>query len=276
MIEKYDLHSHSRKSDGELAPAELVRRARQQGVTTLALTDHDSIAGLTEARMAADEEIRLVNGIELSTSWQNQNFHVVGLNINPDNAPLIEATRELEITRQQRAETIAAKLEKKRIPGALEWVTQKASGSMITRTHFADFLVAHHHVDSQQEAFDRYLARGKPAYAATAWMELKAAIGLITQAGGIAVLAHPMRYNLTAKWMKRLLTAFQHAGGQAIEVVTGRSSAEEISLLGEYARAFELAGSVGSDFHRPENQWVELGRLAPLPPSVRPVWDLFN
>ncbi|MGZ8234642.1 MAG: phosphatase, partial [Methylobacter tundripaludum] len=143
-------------------------------------------------------------------------------------------------------------------------------------SHFADFLVSQFHVSTHQDAFDRYLGSGKDAYVATAWAELELAISWITESGGVAVLAHPLRYNLTASWVKRLLTAFKEAGGAGIEVVTGRCNSDEIKLVARYATHFDLAGSVGSDFHNPANQWVELGRLAPLPENVKPVWDLLN
>ncbi len=147
---------------------------------------------------------------------------------------------------------------------------------MITRTHFADFLLSQNHVSTQQEAFDRYLGDGKPAYVSASWTDMIQGINWITEAGGIAVLAHPSRYKLTASWMKRLLTAFKEAGGQGIEVITGRINADEIRLMAGYAIRFELAGSVGSDFHSPANQWVELGRLAPLPKGIKPVWELLS
>jgi 3',5'-nucleoside bisphosphate phosphatase len=277
MTEKYDLHCHSNVSDGVLSPTELVRRAHGQGVTALALTDHDTTAGVVEAKEAAAQTgIKLIPGIELSASWQDKTFHIVGLGINPDYPPLFEATRHLQVIRLERAGQIAAKLEKKRIPGAFEAVTKAAGDSMITRTHFADFLVSHFHVSSQQDAFDRYLAKGKPAYVATVWAEMDLAVNWITQSGGVAVLAHPLRYKLTPKWMNRLLAAFKQAGGQGIEVVTGRCNADEIKLAASYANSFELAGSVGSDFHNPANPWVELGRLAPLPANIKPVWELFG
>lgn len=277
MPEIYDLHCHSTASDGALSPAALVHRAHLQGVSSLALTDHDTTAGLAEADAAAVAAgIKLIPGIELSTSWQGKCLHVVGLGINPDHPPLAEATRNLQNTRQERAEQIALKLEKKRIPGALEAVKKSAGAGMITRTHFADFLLAQGHVSTQQEAFDRYLAHGKPAFVATPWAELAIAINWITQSGGVAVLAHPLRYKLTASWMKRLLAAFREAGGQGIEIITGRITPDEIRRVTEYARRFELAGSTGSDFHNPDNQWVELGRLAPLPDGVKPVWELLK
>ncbi|WP_333872851.1 PHP domain-containing protein [Methylobacter sp.] len=277
MTENYDLHCHSTASDGALSPTALVRRAHECGVTSLALTDHDTVAGLGEAQAAANAAgIKLIPGIELSTSWQNKCFHIVGLGINPAYPPLAEATRNLQIMRTERAEKIADKLEKKRIPGALEAVKKAAGDGMITRTHFADFLLSQFHVSTQQEAFDRYLGAGKPAYVSTTWAELEQAVNWITQSGGVAVLAHPLRYKLTASWIKRLLAAFKKAGGQGIEVVTGRYNSDEIKLVASYAKRFELAGSVGSDFHSPANQWVELGRLAPLPENIKPVWELLN
>lgn len=277
MSELYDLHCHSTASDGALSPTELVRRAHRQGVTALALTDHDTTAGLDEAQRAAETEgLRLIPGIELSCQWQGKCLHVVGLGIDPAYAPLAEATHNLRDVRLHRAEQIAQKLEKKRIHGALEAVKRMAGQSMITRTHFADFLLSQGHVTSQQEAFDRYLAKGKAAYVATPWAEMSVAIDWIVKSGGIAVLAHPLRYQLTASWLRRLLNAFKEAGGQAVEVVTGRYNPEEINNMADHANRFGLAGSTGSDFHTPDNHYVELGRLAPLPPAIRPVWDLLS
>lgn len=275
MSQIYDLHSHSTTSDGALSPSELVHRAFEHGVTSLALTDHDTVAGIDEAMTAAlAKGITLIPGIELSTSWENKCLHIVGLGIDPEHSALAEAASLLRETRQQRAEKIAYKLEKKGITGALLAVKQVAGDGMITRNHFADFLYAQSYVSTQQDAFDRYLGVGKPAYVATVWADLSQAVDWITQSGGVAVLAHPMRYQLSAKWMRRLLTAFKEAGGVGMEVVTGRYHAEEIRLVAEYAKRFALAGSVGSDFHSPANQWVELGRLAPLPHTVQPIWEL--
>jgi len=277
MLEIYDLHCHSTASDGSLSPNELVQRAQAQGVTALALTDHDTTAGLAEAELTAQTcGIRLIKGIELSTSWENKCLHIVGLGINPNYPPLAEASRELQNLRWRRAEKIAEKLEKKQIPGAYEAVMKLAGDGMVTRSHFADFLVAHNHVVTHQEAFDRYLGKGKPAYCATVWADLAVAVDWIVQSGGIAVLAHPLRYQLTGSWLARLLTAFKDAGGKAIEVVTGQYNPDEIHRLTQFATRYQLAGSVGSDFHTPANQWIELGKLAPLPKSVKPVWELLN
>ncbi|MGZ8192818.1 MAG: PHP domain-containing protein [Methylobacter sp.] len=277
MSEIYDLHCHSTASDGALSPTELVKRAHQQGVTALALTDHDTTAGLAEAKdCSINAGIKLIFGIELSTNWHDQCFHIVGLGIDPAYPPLAEATHNLQKTRLERAEKVSHKLEKKNIHGAFEAVVKAAGDGMITRTHFADFLLSQNHVSTRQEAFDRYLAKGKPAYVPTPWADLEQGIHWITEAGGVAVLAHPLRYKLTANWMKRLLTAFKDAGGQGIEVVTGRIGPDEIDLAADYARRFDLAGSTGSDFHSPDNEWVELGRLAPLPSNIKPVWELLH
>jgi predicted metal-dependent phosphoesterase TrpH len=277
MTEKYDLHCHSTASDGALTPTEVVRRACEQGVTGLALTDHDSVAGLAEARQAANNSaLRLIPGIELSAVWNGKTVHIIGLNIDPQSPILQQATHDLQNLRIERAQNIARKLEKKGIPGAFEAVSGRVGDGMITRSHFADFLVANFHVNDHQDAFDRYLGHGKPAYAATEWTPLEDALQWIDVAGGIAVVAHPLRYKLTASWMKRFLTAFKDGGGQAIEVVAGRYNADEIRLCAAYAKQFGLYGSVGSDFHSPENPWLELGRLAPLPDEIKPVWELFS
>ncbi|MEQ1622577.1 MAG: PHP domain-containing protein [Methylococcales bacterium] len=277
MIENYDLHCHSTASDGALSPTDLVQRASERGVTHLALTDHDTTQGLEEAHAAASlNGIQLINGIELSTSWQNHCFHIVGLGIDPSHPALMTGIQRLQQIRTDRAEQIAAKLDKKRIPGALDAVKEIAGKGMITRTHFADFLLSQGHVSTQQEAFDRYLGSGKPAYVSTTWAELREAVGWITEAGGVAVLAHPLRYKLTASWLKRVLGVFRDAGGQSMEVITGRTNPDEIRRTTLFANQFQLAGSVGSDFHSPANVWVELGRLAPLPKNIQPVWELLT
>ena len=276
-MEKYDLHSHSTASDGALTPTQLVQRAHRQGVTALALTDHDTINGLAEAQLAANNVgIRLIPGIELSTTWENKCFHIVGLGIDPEHPALSNGIEKQQHIRAERAKKIADKLSKKRIQGAYEAVSAATGTGMITRLHFADYLLAQKHVTSQQEAFDKYLGSGKSAFVPTIWAELNEAVKWINDSGGIAVLAHPLRYKLTASWMKRVLTAFKQAGGQGIEVVTGRNTPDDIHRSHHYAKLFELCASQGSDFHTPKNQWVELGRLAPLPSDSRPVWDLLN
>jgi len=276
MTEQYDLHCHSTASDGALSPTEVIERAQQQGVSHIALTDHDTINGQAEAAEAAKtNNINFIPGIEISTTWENKCFHIVGLNINPRNDKLLSNIKDLQLLRTERAKKIAYKLEKRRVPGAYEGVIKMAKGGMVTRAHFASFLLENNYVSTQQQAFDRYLGKGKTAFVSTVWADLHDAIHWINQAGGTAVVAHPLRYKLTASWMRRFLTAFKESGGQAIEVVTGRSSADEIRRSLQFANQFQLAASIGSDFHTPANQWVELGRLAPLPDNIQPVWELF-
>lgn len=273
---KYDLHCHSTASDGALTPVEVVRRAHQQGVTALALTDHDTTAGLREAAQAAEAcGICFIPGIELSALHAHQCLHIIGLNIDAEQPMLVDGLAKQQSLREQRALKIAEKLQKKGIAGAYEAVTHAAGNGEITRSHFADFLVAHGYVDTQQAAFDRYLGKGKPAFVLTQWAGLEDVVAWIRAAGGIAVLAHPLRYNLSFKWMNKALAAFKQFGGQGVEVVTGRASADDILLSLQLTRKHRLLASVGSDFHTPENQWVELGRLAPLPADAEPVWSLF-
>ncbi len=275
MTEIYDFHCHSTASDGAFTPQDLVLRAHEKGVTTLSLTDHDTVSGLDKAKQQAhDLGMQFINGIELSANWQKHCLHIVGLGIDPTYEPLVKITDYLQTLRTERAEKMSAKLEKKQIFGAFDEVKLAAGEGMITRTHFADFLVSQHHVDTQQEAFDRYLAQGKPAFVATIWPELHEVINWITGAGGIAVIAHPLRYKLSANWMNRLLVDFKESGGQGLEVITSRINQDEIRLVANYAKKYDLVGSVGSDFHNDTNPYVELGRIAELPATVTPVWNL--
>jgi len=276
VSELYDLHSHSTASDGALSPTELVLRARQQGVTALALTDHDTTAGLDEATQAAAQAgIRLIPGIELSASFESHCLHIVGLNIDPQHPGLVEGIAKQQLIRDQRAQKIAEKLAKKGIADAYPTLRQIAGNGEITRLHFADFLVNQGFVETQQDAFDRYLSKGKPAYVPTVWASLADCVGWIRAAGGVAVLAHPLRYKLSSKWINKALIAFKAAGGQGIEVVTGRASIDDIRLSYLHASKHQLHASMGSDFHAPGNQWLELGRLAALPDGAAPVWQLF-
>ncbi|MDG2364821.1 MAG: PHP domain-containing protein [Methylococcaceae bacterium] len=276
MTFKIDLHCHSNFSDGALSPKDLITRAQSQQVSHLALTDHDTTAGLTEAGIyAKTSHLTLINGIELSTTWNNRCFHIVGINIDPDACALQSGTLLLGQTRLERAEKIALKLTKRGIPGAMDYVLKKAGHGMITRSHFAQFLLEENHVSSFQNAFDKYLGAGKSAFVSTSWVELETAVNWITDSGGHAIIAHPLRYKLTNSWLKRFLTAFKLAGGVGIEVVTGHNNPDDIRKAGQFALTFDLYGSVGSDFHSDKNKWVELGRLAPLPRDIKPIWDLF-
>ncbi|WP_198243530.1 PHP domain-containing protein [methane-oxidizing endosymbiont of Gigantopelta aegis] len=273
MTEIYDLHCHSTASDGALSPSQLVQRASEHGVTTLALTDHDTLKGLSEAQIMADAlGIQLIPGIELSASWEKKCLHIVGLGIDPQHPALIDGIKQQQQIRIDRATKIAEKLAKKRIEGVFEAVCATAGSDMVTRLHFAQYLLQQEYVTSLQDAFDKYLGQGKSAYVSTRWATLEQTVSWITASGGIAVLAHPLRYKLTSSWLKRALTAFKQVGGRGIEVVTGQSSIDDIQRSLQLAKRFDLLASQGSDFHNPDNPWVELGRLAPMPAGIKSVW----
>lgn len=277
MTSAFDLHCHSSASDGALSPAQVVSRAVRGGVRHLALTDHDSVAGIECARRAAEAlGVRLIAGVEISVTWEKRCFHILGLGIDPVNETLCRGLAGLQRIRRERAAAMAENLARHGIEGSLAAVEEMAGEGMITRTHFARFLVARDYAASVAEVFERYLVRGKPGYVATRWAGLEEALEWIRAAGGVAVLAHPLRYQLTASWLRRFLSAFRSAGGVGIEVVNGNSAPNQIATCADYARRYRLAGSVGSDFHDPAFPWIDLGRLAPLPPGVEPVWDAFN
>lgn len=271
----YDLHSHTTASDGLLTPTELVERAVAMRVNVLAITDHDTIGGLEEARQAIHHQqlpLRLVAGVEISTLWENHEIHIVGLGMNTEHPSLCELLRQQVQHRQNRAEHIAARLEKSRIPDALAGASRLASGGQITRAHFARYLVEIGVAPSINQVFKKYLAKGKIGYVPPQWCTIKQAVEAIHQSGGVSVLAHPGRYDLTAKWLKRLLTTFVESDGQAMEIAQCQQAPDERTQLARYARDFHLLGSQGSDFHQP-CAWIELGRKLWLPADVEPVWQ---
>lgn len=269
----YDLHTHTTASDGELSPKALVIKAKANGVDVLAITDHDTTEGIAEAEIeACKQNIRLLPGIELSVSWMDKNFHIVGLGIDPDNEKLKASLTETEKLRQQRAIEIGKKLEKIGVIKAYYEARELAGVSTLTRSHFARVLINQGFADDSREVFKKYLVQNKPGFVKTNWVEMASGIKLIKDAGGKAILAHPMRYNITASWLRRFLAAFKQAGGIGIEVVTGSSNVDEITTTAAYARRFELSGSAGSDYHGFDNTWVKLGQLAAMPESVTPVW----
>lgn len=272
----YDLHTHSTASDGTYSPAELVRQAAAAGVTVLALTDHDSTAGLDEAEAAALETgIQLIPGVEISVTWADKTIHIVGLHIDRHSAVLRQGLNRLQATRIERAREIGRRLDHHGIPGTFEVAREMAGDGMITRTHFARHLVFLGLAASVRDVFERFLTRGKPGYVPTRWAEMAHAVDWIRKAGGIAVLAHPQRYKLTASWMRRLIGDFKECGGAAIEVVSGAAPPSDTQTSAEYARRFQLYASSGSDFHSPETAWIKLGRLPALPADLAPVWTLW-
>jgi hypothetical protein len=269
-----DLHLHSSASDGVLEPAALVAHAAGCGVRYMALTDHDTVAGLDEAGAAARRlGVTLVTGVELSVDWRGRSLHVLGLAFDPRAVPLVRGLRELQALRQERAEQVAARLAAAGAPGdaALEMV--RAAGRLPTRMHFARALVALGAAKDVATAFDRWLARGRPGYFAAQWPSLADATGWVVAAGGSAVIAHPMRYPLSGGARRELCAEFAAAGGRGIEVITGGGGIKNADQAISLAVRCGLAGSVGSDFHDPAIPWNPPGRLAKLPRSVRPVWS---
>lgn len=275
-----DLHCHSTASDGALSPSELVRRAADMGVTHLALTDHDTVEGIAEARAAADSAgIRLVNGIELSCVWRKHTIHIVGLDMDLDDETFHHRIDGQQASRWKRARRIAEKLSK-HVAGCdgdiLERATALAGGDVPGRPHFARALVEAGLVKDTAQAFKRYLGSGKPGDVKAFWPELEQVVRWINEAGGIAVVAHPRKYKLTATRLRELVGDFVAAGGQGIEVITSGQSSGDLGFLTELCRREDLLASRGSDFHFPGAGWCELGRIPRLPEGLTPVWEKFR
>jgi len=282
MLE-YDLHCHSNISDGTLTPTELVMRASERGVKVLALTDHDDVDGLVEARAVAEQQgMRFINGVEISVSWRVHTLHVVGLGIDPTYPPLVEGLQKVRSGRGERAKRMADELAKAGIGGVLQGAYRYANNpNMISRTHFARYLVESGHCKDVKSVFSRYLVKGKPGYVSHQWSTLADAIGWIHGAGGIAVLAHPGRYmsgrvGMGKKTMHELLTEFVELGGQALEVVTGSHTPEQYAEFARYAEEFNLLASCGSDFHGPGESYRDMGRLPDFPLGCHPVWEAWD
>ncbi len=274
---KYDLHCHSIASDGELTPAELVRYAHGCGVEVLALTDHDVTAGYAEA---ADEANRLglefVSGVEISVSWGKQLLHIVGLNFDVENAALQAGLSGLRHQRTGRAKEMASRLAKLGIDGALVGAQAYVNGQILSRTHFARFLLDNGHVKTMQAAFDRYLGDGKKAYVASEWIPLAQAVEWIHSAGGHAVIAHPARYRLSATKLRWLFDEFKQLGGAGLEVISGRQDINVTKNMADYAKKYELRASIGSDYHGPSQAWSNMGKMPPLPEACEPIWELWQ
>ncbi|MBW1253075.1 RNase RNM [Pantoea allii] len=273
----YDLHSHTRASDGLLSPQALVERAVDMRVGVLAITDHDTVAGIPEAQQAVLNQqlpIKILAGVEISTLWENHEIHIVGLNIDIQHPVMTQFLAGQYTARLERAQRIAERLDKAQIPDALAGAQRLAEGGMITRGHFARYLVDLGKANNMAQVFKNYLARGKTGYVPPQWCTINQAIDAIHHSGGCAVLAHPGRYGLSAKWLKRLIASFSAAGGDAIEVAQCQQAPAERTQLAQYARDNNLAASQGSDFHQP-CPWIELGRKLWLPAAVEPVWERF-
>lgn len=271
-----DLHCHSVVSDGTLEPEVLAARAAANGVELWALTDHDEIGGQHRAAQAARAHgMRYLTGTEISVTFAGETVHIVGLGFDPDDPQMQRGLEETRGGRGNRARDIAAGLAQAGIPnayeGALKYVGNPA---LISRTHFARYLVEAGVCKDTSEVFRRYLTEGKPGYVPHRWASLKHAVTWITQAGGTAVIAHPARYKLTANEEYALFTEFKAHGGRGVEVVTGSHTAAEYVKYADTAREFGLAASRGSDFHSPDESHTDLGLLPHLPGGLTPVWEL--
>jgi len=269
-----DLHCHSIVSDGTLTPTALAQRAKANGVDLWALTDHDEIDGIAEARRAADAVgLRFVAGVEVSITWAGKTVHIVGLGVDEHNPALRAGLASVRGGRESRGREIAEDLARAGIHGAFEGAMQHAGNpEMLGRTHFARFLVESGVRPTVADVFKHYLVEGKPGYVPHRWGALEQAVGWIRGAGGRAVIAHPARYALTELQRDALIDAFKESGGEGIEVVTGSHTPEEYDSFARVARRAGLLASRGSDFHGVTESGADLGSLPPLPSDLKPVW----
>ena len=273
-----DLHCHSVVSDGTLTPEALAARAKANGVGLWALTDHDEIGGQHRAIAAAHAQgMDYLTGVEISVTFADTTVHIVGLGFDPDDARLAQGLAATRGGRGERAKDMAEQLAQAGIPGAYEGALQFVGNpALISRTHFARFLVETGVCKDTPEVFRRFLTEGKPGYVPHRWATLGDAVRWITQAGGMAVIAHPARYKFSANEEYALFSEFKHHGGRGVEVVTGSHTAAEYATYAEMAQEFGLAASRGSDFHSPDESHTDLGTLPPLPASLTPVWELLQ
>lgn len=270
-----DLHCHSTVSDGWLDPQALVRRAAANGAEVLALTDHDEVGGIDAATETALEQgVRLIAGVEISVSFCGETVHIVGLGVDHRSAVLVDALTELRSGRDARAQRMGDELARCGIADAYEGAKRFARNpSLVSRAHFARHLVASGVMPNVKTVFDHYLARGKPGYVEHQWARLEDAVSWIRQAGGIAVVAHPARYRLSTNGMANLFDEFAAAGGEAVEVVSGAHSDDEMRRFATVARQRGLLASRASDFHGEKESPVDVGCCNPLPPDLTPVWS---
>lgn len=269
-----DLHCHSTVSDGWLAPGDVVRRAARNGVEVLALTDHDEVSGIDEARaVAAVEGLRLVNGVEISVSFKGETVHIVGLGVDHRDPVLLAGLSKVRQGRDERARRMSEALAAVGIHGALEGARRFARNpELVSRAHFARHLVSIGLMPDVNTVFRHYLAKGKPGFVEHVWASLDEAVGWIRGAGGIAVVAHPARYRFSNAELELLFDQFVASGGEAVEVVSGAHGDDEVARFATLARRRGLQASRASDFHGEHESPVDLGRCAPLPPDLAPVW----
>jgi predicted metal-dependent phosphoesterase TrpH len=271
---KVDLHCHSNVSDGVLAPHAVAAYARKGGVDVWALTDHDELKGVKAAREAAQNlGMRFVSGVEISVTWGGETVHVVGLQVNEDEPALVQGLAATRTGRDARGREIAAQLENAGIPGAYEGALKYVGNpDLLSRTHFARYLVEIGACGGTSEVFRKYLIEGKPGYVPHRWATLAEAVAWIRKAGGIPVIAHPGRYRFTPVAEGALFDEFKQLGGNTIEVVTGSHTPDQYQTYAELARRYGFLASRGTDFHAPGEARVEFDKLPPLPAGVTPVW----
>ena len=271
-----DLHCHSVVSDGTLTPEVLAERAKTNGVELWALTDHDEIGGQHRAMAAAKAQgMAYLTGTEISVTFAGETVHIVGLGFDPDDAALKQGLHNTRNGREQRAREMSDSLAQAGIHGAFEGALKFVGNpELISRTHFARHLVETGVCKETNEVFRKYLTEGKPGYVPHRWATLKDAVTWITQANGLAIIAHPGRYNFSANAEYALFTEFKAHGGRGVEVVTGSHTKQDFVKYAETAKEFGLAASRGSDFHSPEESHTDLGKLPFLPGELTPVWEL--
>ncbi|KAF1043137.1 3',5'-nucleoside bisphosphate phosphatase [Xylophilus sp.] len=273
-----DLHCHSTVSDGTLAPEALAARARANGVQLWALTDHDEVGGLHRAAAAAAREgLDFLTGVEISVTFAGETVHIVGLGFDADDAGIVDGLRATRGGRGRRAQEMSDGLARAGIRGAYEGALKFVGNpELISRTHFARFLVETGVCRDTPEVFRKYLTEGRPGYVPHRWAALGDAVRWITGAGGVAVIAHPGRYRFSPTEEYALCTEFKTHGGRGVEVVTGSHTPSEYGKYADMALEFDLAASRGSDFHSPEESRIDLGKLPPLSDSLTPVWTLLE
>jgi 3',5'-nucleoside bisphosphate phosphatase len=270
-----DLHCHSNVSDGTLSPEDVAARAQRNGVELWSLTDHDEIGGQHRAHAAAAAlGMSYLTGTEISVTFLHKTVHIVGLGFDPDDAQLRQGLADTRGGRERRARDMADELAKAGIPGAFEGALKYVGNpDLISRTHFARYIVETGRCADPHEVFRRYLAEGKPGFVPHRWASLQDAVGWITGAGGVAVIAHPGRYDFTPNEEYALFSEFKAHGGEAVEVVTGSHTVPEYQEYADMAIEFDLLASRGSDFHDPSESHTDLGTLPDLPGKVTPVWE---
>ncbi|MBL0711209.1 MAG: PHP domain-containing protein [Colwellia sp.] len=284
---RIDLHSHTHCSDGSLSPQMLIDRAVNYQIAVLAITDHDTVAGFNIAQQYIEAKnieskkipLTLISGIEISTAWQGFEIHIVGLNIDVNHKAIKQLIVNQQQAREDRATSIGIKLAKCGFPNAYDDAKKLAAKGSITRAHFAKVLHQQGHVSTMQKAFDQYLGKKERvtqrAYVKPNWCSIEEAVEAIHAAGGTAVMAHPIRYDLSAKWLRRLIVHFKESQGDALEVVLPQMNPQQRQTMLNYCLEYNLHASMGSDFHHP-NKWSDLGRNLTLPDSAKPVWALWN